>query len=197
MRPKLVQKSARGDLVARTCEDLAGEIQRRGANRRGGHSRDSANLVDNFTNNGEVFSDASEVLEAQIASMDFGKGKCYLDGGATKHVTPNKRVFEKLEVVEGSSIQTAGGQSLSVKGKGPVSANGIKFGEVLYVPGLTKSLLSVGSIADDGYKLLFDSGQMHILKDFDLADTSCIVASGRRDNHNDLYLLGSPQAQSV
>ena len=86
--------------------------------------------------------------------MDFGKGKCYLDGGATKHVTPNKRVFEKLEVVEGSSIQTAGGQSLSVKDKGHVSANGIKFGEVLYVPGLTKSLLFVGSLVDDGYKLL-------------------------------------------
>lgn len=125
--------------------------------------------------------------------MDFGKGKWYLDSGATKHVTPDKRVFEKLEVVEGSSIQTAGGQSLSVKGKGHVSANGIKFGEVLYVPGLTKSLHSVGSIADDGCKLLFNSGQMHILKDFDLADTSCIVAFGSRDNYNGLYLLGSPQ----
>jgi hypothetical protein len=74
--------------------------------------------VDNFTNNGEVFFNVSEVLEAQIASIDFGEGKWYLDSGATKHVTPNKRVFEKLEVVEGSSIQTAGGQSLFVKGKG-------------------------------------------------------------------------------
>lgn len=42
------------DHFMRNCEELAGEIQRRGANRRGGHSRDSANLVDNFTNNGEV-----------------------------------------------------------------------------------------------------------------------------------------------
>jgi len=74
--------------------------------------------VDNFTNSGEVFFNVSEVLEAQIASIDFGEGKWYLDSGATKHVTPNKRVFEKLEVVEGSSIQTAGGQSLFVKGKG-------------------------------------------------------------------------------
>ena len=45
-------------------------------------------------------------------------------------MTPDKRVFEKLEVVEGSSIQTAGGKSLPLKGKGPVNANGIKFGEV-------------------------------------------------------------------
>jgi hypothetical protein len=56
------------------------------------------------------------------------------------------------------------------------------------VPSLTKSLLSVGSVADDGYKELFDSGQMHILKDFDVANTSCIVASSSRDNHNGLYL---------
>ena len=47
-------------------------------------------------------------MEAQIASMDFGKRKWYLDSGATKHVTHDKRVFEKLEVVEGSSIQSAG-----------------------------------------------------------------------------------------
>ena len=43
---------------------------------------------------------------------------------------------------------------------------------------LTKVLLSVGSIEDDGYKLFFDFGQMHILKNFDLADISCILASG-------------------
>ena len=54
---------------------------------------------------------------------------------------------------------------------------------------LTNSLLSVGSIADDGYKLLFDFGQMHILKKFDVTDISCIPASGRWDNHNGLYLL--------
>ena len=60
------------------------------------------------------------------------------------------------------------------------------------MPGLTKHLLFVGSKAYDGYKLLFDSSQMHILKDFDLAYTSCIVASGSRDNQNGLYLLGFP-----
>jgi hypothetical protein len=63
----------------------------------------------------------------------------------------------------------------------------------LYVSGLTKSMFFVGSIVDDGYKLLFDFGQMHIVKDFDLADISCIVTSGSWDNHNGLYLLGSPQ----
>lgn len=67
----------------------------------------------------------------------------------------------------------------------------------MYVSGLTKNLFSVGSIAYDGYKLLFDSGQIHILKDFDLADIKCIVASGNRDNHNGLYLLGSPQDECL
>ena len=35
-------------------------------------------------------------------------------------------------------MKTARGRSLSVKGKGHVSANGIKIVEVLYVPGLTE-----------------------------------------------------------
>ena len=68
-----------------------------------------------------------------------------------------------------------------------MSENGIKFGEVLYVSGLTKSMFFVGSIADDRYKLLFDFGQMHVVKDFDIADISCIVTFGSSDNHIGLY----------
>ena len=55
----------------------------------------------------------------------------------------------------------------------------------------------VGSIAGDGHTLLFDYGQMHIGKDFDLADTSCVAASGNRDDHNGLYLLGSLQVECL
>lgn len=72
----------------RNCEGLAEKTQRRGANRRGGRRRDTANLEDIFTIDGEKFSDA---LEAQIASMDFGEGKWHLDDCATKHVTPTLR----------------------------------------------------------------------------------------------------------
>lgn len=83
--------------------------------------------------------------------MDFSKRKWYLDSGATQHLTLDERVFVKLEAIEVSSIKTIGGESLSIKGKGTVSAKGIQFGEVLYVPSLTKNLLSTGSMADDGY----------------------------------------------
>ena len=72
-----------------------------------------------------------------------------------------------------------------------------KFGEILYVSGLTRSLFYVRSIADDGYKLLFDSSQMHILKDFDLIGISCIVTSRNRDDQNGLYLLGSLQDECL
>ena len=38
------------------------------------------------------------------------------------------------------------------------------------MPGLTKSLISVGSMTDDGYELLFDSSQIHVLENFELLD---------------------------
>ena len=74
------------------------------------------------------------------------------ESGIQTAVQPlDERVFVKLEAIEVSSIKTIGGESLSIKGKGTVSAKGIQFGEVLYVPSLTKNLLSTGSMADDGY----------------------------------------------
>lgn len=55
-------------------------------------------------------------------------------------------MFGKLEVVEGSSVNTTGVQSLFVKGNWHATTNGIKYVEVLYVCGLTKTLISVGSM---------------------------------------------------
>ena len=36
-------------------------------------------------------------------------------------------------------------------------------------------------MTDDGYKLLFDSDQVHILENFELPDYVCIVVAGSRD----------------
>ena len=71
-------------------------------------------------------------------------------------------MFGKLEAVEGSSVKSARGQFPFIKGKGDVTANGIQFVEVLYVHGLTKSVISVRSMTDYGYKHLFRSDQVHI-----------------------------------
>ena len=122
-----------------------------------------ANLVDNFSDEGENCSNASDMIDAQLTSLDFGEVNWYVDSGAKKHIRLDKKVFGKLEVVERSSVKTVGGQFLFVKGKGHVTANGIKFAEVLYVHGLNKSFISVCSMTDDGYKLPFDSGQVHVL----------------------------------
>ena len=41
------------------------------------------------------FSDVSEVLEAQIASMEFGKGKWYLDNGILEVLSLEHFTFEE------------------------------------------------------------------------------------------------------
>lgn len=76
-----------------------------------------------------------------------------------------------------------------------MNANRIKLGEVLYVSCLIKNLFLVGSIAYDGYKLFLDSGQMHIFKGFDLADTYCIVAFGSKNYYNGFCVWDFPQEQ--
>lgn len=40
---------------------------------------------------------------------------------------------------------------------------------------------------DDGYKLLFDSNQVHILENFELPYDVCIAATGSKDKNNNHY----------
>lgn len=67
------------------------------------------NLVDNFSDEGEKFSNASNMIEVQLAGLDSREGKWYVESWATKHVSLDKKVFGNLEVVEGSSVKTAWG----------------------------------------------------------------------------------------
>jgi len=78
-------------------------------------------------------------------------------------VTGLKNLLSELEEECQSKISTVGGETLNVVDKGimefPTSSGALKFDNVLYVLGVTKNLLSVGSITDEKGKpkILFDS----------------------------------------
>ena len=69
--------------------------------------------------------------------------------------------------------------------------------EILYVYGLATSLDSISCMIDDGYKLLFDSGQVHISENFELPTNACIGAIWSSDKNNGLYLLHSVKDEYV
>lgn len=86
----------------------------------------------------------------------------YLDSGATHHVSGDSSIFSSIQPTSGSQVRSAGGQSHNVVGVGnadiQLPSGAIKsISSVLYTPGITKNLLSVGTLADQHKTLVFRS----------------------------------------
>ena len=109
---------------------------------------DEADLVDLADNDHCLF-------EAALASLDIKdcESGWYLDTGASKHVMGSAGQFESLDDSYQGDVRTVGGQRHKIAGRGPVNFHS-PLGEirtvpgVLYVPSITKNLLSVGSLTD-------------------------------------------------
>lgn len=125
------------------------------------------------------------MLEAPQSSSSW-----YLDSGATHHVSGDPNVFSSISPTSGSQIKSAGGQSHDVTGVGNVDIQGLS-GEiktisfVLYTPGITKNLLSVGSLTNQQKTLVFNSTCCFVIDKI----TSRIEAFAHRENGKGLYRL--------
>lgn len=162
-------------------------------------------MVDNFegedSGENEIFEPEGE-LAVNLSELNLvdhnSKGEWYVDSGASKHVTGSKSLLRNLEMGSSFRISTAGGEKLNVAGKGVAEISTclgeIKFDNVLYVPGVTKNLLSVGTITDGNtrLKLLFDSGKVWILRNFPSPDPQYVVTTRIRDTKNGLYKFRPP-----
>lgn len=97
-----------------------------------------------------------------------------IDSGATSHVTSDRNVFSELNVNHQEKIYMANGQRIAVEGIGTVRINAvnnngksvsIKMQEVLYVPSINGSLLSVRKLVEKGFKVNFTpNGQCNIMQ---------------------------------
>lgn len=178
----------------RNCPELAAEVKRRRASR---IEQPTVNLIDNFEideyDSYDSFPNdtADPDLTINFTEVNLACSKdeeWFLDSGASRHVTGRKNLLSNLEGGNHSRISTAGGERLHVAGQGsvdfPTTSGGIKLDEVLYVPGVTKNLISVGSITDgkQGLKVLFDSKSAWILRNSPAPDPCNVVASGRETN---------------
>jgi hypothetical protein len=109
----------------------------------------------------------------------------YVDSGASRHVTFNKKSFNTLRQQE-ANIQVELGDDATylVTGMGSVSfnmpsGNVLDLDDVLFVPDLTKNLLSVSAWTELRFVVEFDDQQV-IIGDYN-EDPSQVLARGMRE----------------
>ena len=90
-------------------------------------------------------------------------GSWYVDSGASSHMSHNKAMFYFLDENFKSKVEVADYGILKVKGIGNIKLLGLKdqndivdVRDVLYVPGISTNLISVGQLIDRGLQVKFD-----------------------------------------
>lgn len=88
---------------------------------------------------------------------------------------------------------------MNVVGKGkveiPFHSGEIKFDNVIYVPGITKNLLLVGTITDgkERFKIQFDSDRVWIAKNFRIPSAHHVVTKDHSNCKNGFYKFLPPK----
>ncbi|KAL4354255.1 hypothetical protein GQ457_06G039790 [Hibiscus cannabinus] len=108
-------------------------------------------------------------LEEEIAFMALQHEECcvaankleawLIDSGCTHHMTPHLDLFKVLDKSYKSRVKIGDGSFVEVKGKGDAAvetSSGTKIiSDVLFVPEISQSLLSVGQLLEKNYNLHF------------------------------------------
>ena len=136
--------------------------------------------------------EAHVLQDALILAMDGDVDSWVVDSGASFHATPNGMILENYVSKELGKVYLGDDEPCNIVGIGDVTINlmGSKWclKNVRHVPKLTRSLISVGQLGDDGYVSTFTGDSWKISKG------AMVVARGKRDGT--LYLT-SPASQSL
>uniref|UniRef100_A0A803N665 Retrovirus-related Pol polyprotein from transposon TNT 1-94-like beta-barrel domain-containing protein n=1 Tax=Chenopodium quinoa TaxID=63459 RepID=A0A803N665_CHEQI len=92
-----------------------------------------------------------------------------LDSGSSVHSTPCKELFRRFKSEKLEDVHLVNGECVKVMGSGDVSVkltNGgfLELKDVMYIPKLKKSLISVCKLDKAGYKVVFERGSWRIVK---------------------------------
>lgn len=140
---------------------------------------------------GTIENDCTENINyCFMAKIDDCTVDWYIDSAATCHMTNDKNFYEEFNNSDNGGVYLADGSKLKSNGIGNgvlkcINKNGsslkIDIKDVLYVPQLDGSLLSVRSLTKRGFTVEFNGNSCLIIKD------SVIVATASIDGH--LYKL--------
>lgn len=106
-----------------------------------------------------------------------------LDSGATAHISRDRESFSQLDTKSPvANVVTASGAKIPASGTGCISiAKNKAISEVLYVPSVTKNLMSIGKLTDKGHIVVFNSRHCYVM---DRINPSTVFLKGYRDPRN-------------
>lgn len=116
--------------------------------------------------------------DALICSLESKEESWVLDSGASFHATSQKEFFKNYVPGNLGKVYLGNEQSCKVVGKGEVKIklNGSvwELKNVRHIPDLTKNLISVGQLADEGYTTVFHGD------DWKISKGAMTIARGRK-----------------
>ena len=90
----------------------------------------------------------------------------YLDNGCSRHMTGDSTLFKEFESKKGGNVTFGDGSKSQIKGKGIIFLLGLpNIANVLYVEGIKMNLLSISSICDQDFMVLFSKGKCMVLNE--------------------------------
>ncbi|CAM6096996.1 unnamed protein product [Calypogeia fissa] len=155
-----------------------------------------ANITETIEPEGDFYEEDSKEQVVELNLTEFCQTQYrddwLIDSGASSHVTGNRTTLSQMSRSPASHVTTASGSHIPIAGKGSVKFNKNKaVSKVLYVPGVTRNLLSVGQLTDDGYSILFNKRKCYVSQEEFVVDPTKVHLSASRDYHTRLYKLDS------
>lgn len=131
----------------------------------------------------------------QGARIDAKTNTWYVDSGASRHMTGERSLLEKIRPPSiTGKVNFAGDECGKIVGVGDLDNGRVRFERVFLVDGLRSNLLSVSQVCDNSFLMAFDKQRCYVLKpEFVIPPEMILMSSARVD---DLYVLDMKTADA-
>ncbi|GJZ13008.1 kinase RLK-Pelle-WAK family protein [Tanacetum coccineum] len=107
--------------------------------------------------------------EALVVVKNDKMAELVMDSGGSYHMTHRRDFLYDFKVVDGGLVQLGDNKTCTIKGTGKVKIqlhDGSSFilEDVRYVPGLKRSLISLGTLEKEGYTVQMQMGRIKVIK---------------------------------
>ncbi|XP_031283970.1 uncharacterized protein LOC116142693 [Pistacia vera] len=147
----------RPSIQCRSCKEF-GHIERVCKNK-GNQQEQQAQAVESSQHSQQIEESLEQLFVVSECMVASSPDVWLIDSGCTNHMTLNASNFMSLDKGYQSKVKVGNGELLEVKGKGDVAIQtkiGTKLiADVLFVPKISLSLLSVGQMLEKNYSLHF------------------------------------------